>query len=253
MKYYNIFGLIGYPISHSFSKKYFTEKFKKEGIPNCSYELFPLEKIELLPNLLKSQPNLKGLNVTIPYKQSVLPFLDKIDPDAKEVGAVNTIKIENNILTGYNTDVYGFENSLLDFLNQSSKSPSSALILGNGGAAKAVCYVLKKLKITYQIVSRSIQRGDLTYQDLKESHLQEATLIINTTPLGMYPNIDSCPSIPYEYLSEQHFLYDLVYNPEKTLFLARGEKRGSKICNGFKMLHLQAEKAWNIWSQRADL
>ena len=244
-----ILGLIGYPLSHSFSKKYFTKKFENEGISNCSYELFPIEKIELLPQLIRSQPNLVGLNVTIPYKEMVQAYLDEIDASAALVGAVNTIKIQTGKLKGFNTDVYGFECSLLQKLKEIGLDIYNlkALILGTGGAAKAVAYVLKKLHINYQYVSRKKDKAFLTYQAIDASIINQYHLIINTTPLGMSPQTDNCPNLPYHVLSPQHLLYDLVYNPPLTLFLKKGIEQKSHIKNGLEMLHLQAEKAWDIW------
>ncbi len=246
LAYDRLFGLIGYPLSHSFSKKYFSQKFGEEGITSAYYELFPLEQIEQFPELMQSYPNLVGLNVTIPYKQAVMPYLDTIDPAAAEVGAVNTIRVEDGRLTGYNTDVYGFEISLRVFLgNQPVKE---ALVLGTGGAAKAVMYVLHKMDITYQTVSRDAEKGDLTYTDMDELLLSNISLIINTTPLGMAPHMERAPDLPYWSLNSTHFLYDLVYNPEKTVFLSEGIQRSCPTKNGLEMLYLQAEKAWSIWN-----
>ncbi len=251
--YKHLFGLIGYPIAHSFSKNYFSDKFLKEGINDSYYELFPLKMIGELPDLIHRFQNLKGLNVTIPYKELVIPFLDEIDENAKEVGAVNTIKVESGKLFGYNTDVYGFEKSLRQFLNQAQlKTIKKALILGTGGAAKAVKYVLKKLGISYSLVSRKIKKGDLLYEDLDEKTLSAYQLIINTTPVGMAPKTATFPDLNYNLLDSNHFLYDLVYNPEKTVFLTKGKKQGCMIMNGLPMLHLQAEKAWEIWSFLID-
>jgi len=251
MKSGRLFGLIGYPLSHSFSKKYFTQKFENEGITNCRYDLFPLKKIEELPELINTHPHLNGLNVTIPYKETVFDYLDDVEEEAKVIGAVNTIKIENGLLCGYNTDVFGFEQSLRDFLKlpiTKAQLPSlKALLLGTGGAAKAVAYVLKKLGIGFQVVSRQPGKADLTYEDMDARLLKNHLLIVNTTPLGMAPNVEKCPAIPYEFLTDLHFLYDLVYNPERTLFLIKGAEKGSRTCNGLKMLYLQAEKAWKIW------
>ena len=242
------FGLIGYPLSHSFSKKYFNSKFEQEGISDCFYELYPLKTIEELPELLANTPDLEGLNVTIPYKQAVIPFLQAIEKGAEEVGAVNVIKIENGQLIGYNSDIYGFEQSLLDFLGKDKNDLKRALILGSGGAAKAVSFVLKKMKIDYKIVSRTPKYDQLIYEQLTPSLINRHLLLINTTPLGMAPNSSTYPDLPYQYLSDKHYLFDLVYNPEKTLFLAKGEQNGAKTCNGLKMLYLQAEKAWEIWN-----
>lgn len=246
-----LFGLIGYPLSHSFSEKYFTEKFFREHISDCVYRNFPLEKIHMLPDLLTSHHNLCGLNVTIPYKQAVIPYLKSLDNTAGEVGAVNTIKIIRQkttpVLKGYNTDVYGFEKSLMPLLNNTHRN---ALILGTGGAAKAVAYVLKKNAIQYKYVSRSAGGdGKLLYADITQILLMEYTLIINTSPLGMYPSTDTCPEIPYQYIGTSHVLYDLVYNPEETLFLKKGKERGAVVKNGLEMLYLQAERAWQIWNE----
>jgi shikimate dehydrogenase len=248
-KYKHLFGLIGYPLSHSFSKKYFSEKFSNEGLTDCYYELFPLKEIAELPALLRKYPNLKGLNVTIPFKELVIPFLDGIDESAKEVGAVNTIKIESGKLFGYNTDVYGFEKSLLRFLNNSQlQSIQKALVLGTGGASKAVSFVFEKLGIAHSLVSRNVEKGDFTYEGLDSKIVAEFQLIVNTTPLGMAPKTDTFPALNYNLLSSNNFLFDLVYNPEKTVFLAKGEKQGCSIINGLPMLHFQAEKAWEIWN-----
>ncbi len=238
------YGLIGYPLGHSFSATYFTEKFYREDIPNTRYQAFPLARIEDLKSLLKTTKKLKGLNVTIPYKTQVIPFLDELDETAKKVGAVNTIKLSNGKLIGYNTDVVGFEQSLKPLLQ---KYHQKALILGTGGAAQSVIYVLQKLGIAYQLVSRTAGIDKLAYSDLTETHLKEHLLIINTTPLGMAPNDQSFPLIPYEFVNQQHLFYDLVYNPEKTIFLIKGKLQGATIKNGKEMLILQAEKAWDIW------
>ena len=242
------FGLIGYPLSHSFSQKYFTEKFKKENITDCEFKVFPLENIESLPTLLKENPTLCGLSVTIPHKQSVMKCLDDIDSAAQNIGAVNCIKrwkTENGKwkMKGYNTDIVGFENSLKPLLKSHH---THALILGTGGAAKAVAYILDKSKIKFRLVSRN--KNTFSYSQITEAIVHESTLIINTTPLGMFPNLDSCPDIPYQFLSSKHLLYDLTYNPEESLFLKKGKEKGAQIKNGLEMLHLQAEKAWEIWN-----
>ncbi len=236
-------GLIGYPLSHSFSKKYFAEKFEQEGIEGWHYDLFPLDNIDKLPLLLEQEPTLVGLNVTIPYKEAVIPYLDKIDESAA-FGAVNTIKIEDGKLTGFNTDVYGFEHSLIPFLKPYHKQ---ALILGTGGAAKAVASVLNKLNIAHQYVSRTPSNQQLSYDNLNKNIIESHLLIINTTPLGMQPNIKSFPKLAYKYITSRHVLYDLVYNPEKTIFLNQGKYYGADIKNGLEMLYLQAERAWSIW------
>ena len=247
-KLINKLGLIGFPLGHSFSKKYFTEKFKEEEIKDWEYELYPLANISELSALIKSVPNLRGLNVTIPYKQSVIPFLDEIDKEAKDVGAVNCIAIShvNNrpYLKGYNTDIYGFEKSLKPLLTESHKH---ALILGSGGASKAASHVLKKLNISFQIVSRH-DKFHLTYFDLHDEVMKKYTLIINATPLGMYPDTHSSPDIPYKYVGEKHLFFDMVYNPEETLFLKKAKNHRAMTKNGLEMLYLQAEKAWEIFS-----
>ena len=240
-------GLIGYPLSHSFSKKYFSEKFDTEQIEGFDYELFPIETIEKLTQLKADQNNLLGLNVTIPYKEQVIPFLDKLSDAAEKIGAVNTIKFQNGKLFGYNTDVIGFKNSLLPLLKTSHKK---ALILGTGGAAKAVAYVMEELKIDFKYVSRRPKTGQLTYEDLTQSVIEEYTLIINSTPLGTSPNVTQCPSIPYEFITEGHLLYDLVYNPSITAFMQKGLDKGAVAKNGLDMLIGQAEAAWSIWTDK---
>jgi len=247
-------GLIGYPLSHSFSKKYFGKKFEKENIAGYHYELFPISSIEELPKLIESQPNLLGLNITIPYKQVALPYLDTISEEAKKVGAVNTIKFATGQLKGYNTDVYGFEISLRKLLATATIpfQEMNGLVLGTGGAAKAVVYVLEKLGITPQLVSRSAKAGQITYDDIDAKCMAEHQVIVNTTPLGMSPKIDAAPDLPYEHLSDQHFLYDLVYNPEVTKFLQMGLNHHAQIMNGLEMLYLQAEKSWSIWTTKQD-
>jgi shikimate dehydrogenase len=245
------YGLIGYPLSHSFSKSYFAEKFQNEGIEDCSYENYPLENISELTPLIQRETNLYGLNVTIPYKQEVKQYLNFIDKEAEAIGAVNTVRIErksNDIkLEGYNTDVYGFEISLC---KQLKSHHQKALILGTGGASLAVQYVLSKLNIEWSLVSRTGSDNILSYKDITSKLLADRYLIVNTTPLGMYPNIDNYPPIPYEALTNKHYLYDLVYNPLETSFLKKGKTQGAAIKNGLEMLHLQAEKAWNIWNNQ---
>lgn len=241
-------GLIGYPISHSFSKKYFQEKFEKENIKNYEYDLYPLEKIEDFPLLLQKNPELVGLNVTIPHKQNVISYLDEMDSFAQKIGAVNTIKIENGKTKGYNTDYVGFMDSLKTWIGDTTKI--DALILGTGGASKAVQVALQTLQIPFRLVSRNgDEENILSYNSLNERIIKKYQLIINTTPIGMYPNIEDFPKIPYQYLTQEHFLYDLVYNPEETMFLKKGEKQKSKTKNGLEMLYLQAEAAWNIWNK----
>ena len=241
------YGLIGYPLSHSFSKGYFAEKFAKENIVDCKYDVFPLEKIEDFVELCNDKKNLIGLNVTIPYKEKIIPFLDELDETAANIGAVNTIKFSNGKKIGYNSDAYGFEMSLKPLLKSHH---TQALILGTGGASKAVEYVLKKLGIAFQYVSRTKNDKAISYEELNESIIQHSKLIINTTPIGMYPNIDTAPDIPYNVLTEKHLLYDLVYNPEETLFLKKGKEKGAQTKNGLEMLYLQAERSWEIWNSQ---
>ena len=240
------YGVIGYPLSHSFSKKYFAEKFKQESITDRSYETFPLKTINELKELLTQHPDLLGLNITIPHKRSVLPYLTDATNIPAGLNACNCIRIIGEKIIGHNTDVIGFENSLLPLLKTNH---THALILGNGGAAEAVKFVLQKLNISYKIVSRKIHEAShLTYADLDEKIIKENGLIINTTPLGTFPDINECPYIPYQYLTAAHLLFDLVYNPEKTLFLQKGEEHGASIKNGYEMLVLQAEESWKIWN-----
>lgn len=243
-----LLGLIGYPLSHSFSKKYFTAKFVQEKIQGWQYELFPIENIEQLPALLKKHPNLVGLNVTAPYKQKVLKYLDEIHPSITQIEAVNCIQIQNGKLKGFNTDVIGFQVSMQSFLTKSMNVVDipnlKALILGTGGAAKAVAYSLEQLNIPFQQVSRN---AGLRYADLDENMILNHKLIVNTTPVGTFPNIENAPHLPYESLTNQHFLYDLVYNPIETMFMKKGKAQGASVENGLAMLHLQAEAAWDIW------
>lgn len=240
------FGLIGYPLTHSFSQKYFTEKFGKDGIMDCVYEKFPLEDISALHAVLKDQ-ELCGLNVTIPYKEKVISFLHEKNEIVHQINACNCIKIREGRLYGYNTDAIGFETSLLKKLQPRH---NRALILGTGGAAKAVEYVIAKLGIEYSFVSRRPRPAttDILYEDLDASLIRAHTLLINTTPLGMSPHTGDCPSLPYEAIGPEHYLFDVIYNPEKTLFLQKGEAQGAVIENGYEMLILQAEESWKIWN-----
>jgi shikimate dehydrogenase len=243
------FGLIGYPLGHSFSATYFREKFDRESIPGCLYSNFEIASISALPGILKD-PELEGLNVTIPYKQSVIPFLHKKDRVVEETGACNCIRIEKGILTGYNTDVIGFEKSLTEKL---TATDNRALILGTGGSSKAVAWVLQKRGIDFLFVSRN-QAGagrQIVYETLTREIIGAHTLIVNSTPLGMTPDTGTCPPIPYEYIGPQHYLFDLVYNPAKTLFLEKGEAAGARIKNGADMLAIQAEAGWAIWNDRS--
>ncbi len=247
------FGLIGYPLGHSFSKAYFTEKFAREKIADCVYENYPLSDINEFNGFLHQCPDLAGLNVTIPYKEKIIPFLDVLDPVAREVKAVNTVAVirkgNSRVLEGYNTDVYGFEISLLKHLKPWH---TYALVLGTGGASKAVVWVLEKIGINYRFVSRTPQKGMLTYNELDRTIMSEHLLIINCTPVGMYPDSQQAPPLPYEHLTSRHLLYDLIYNPEKTLFLSYAEKAGADFCNGLEMLILQAEKSWEIWNRKIN-
>lgn len=237
-----IFGLIGRNIQYSFSGKYFADKFKTENIQEAFYEIFDLPEISGIKNLFQIE-NLKGFNVTIPYKEEIIPYLDELDSVAGKIGAVNCVKIKNGKRTGFNTDAYGFEESIKPLLNSNHKK---ALILGDGGAAKAVKFVFEKLNIPHQTVTR---KGDLTYSELNSVHIQNHQIIVNCTPVGTYPNTENAPEILYENLTQSHLLYDLIYNPEKTKFLKLGEQKGAKIKNGYEMLVLQAEKSWEIWNQ----
>jgi shikimate dehydrogenase len=240
------YGLIGRNISYSFSKEYFSEKFKSENIENTTYLNFDLNTINEFPEIFISTESIKGLNVTIPYKETIIPYLDKINSKATRIGAVNTIRLtKKGHLKGYNTDEYGFRKSILPLLENHHKK---ALILGTGGASKAIAFALKKLHIPYQFVSRKTD-NNFDYNSLTETVIKEHQIIINCTPLGTHPNIDDCPNIPYYAISDKHLLYDLIYNPEETTFLRKGRENGAKTCNGLKMLELQAEKAWKIWNK----
>jgi len=253
MKYANLYGLIGYPLSHSFSQRYFTEKFEIEKREGCFYQNFPIENISDIRNLLEQQPDLRGFNVTFPYKEKIIPYLDEIDAIAENIGAVNTVRVtreDSGIrLKGYNTDVYGFIRSLEEwFAAIAAKLPRQALILGSGGASKAVSYGLNSLNVMTNVVSRKKGSGIYkTYDQLTAADIAAHILIINSTPLGMFPRIDECPAIQYQYFDEKHYLYDLVYNPSETLFMRRGREKGALAHNGERMLHLQADEAWKIW------
>lgn len=240
-----LFGLIGYPLSHSFSKKYFTEKFLNEGIVDCAYENFPVSSIDELPKIL-SVPGLEGLNVTIPYKEKVIPFLYYASHVVKKINACNCIRIKDGKLYGYNTDIIGFEKSLKKKWNPFIHS--HALILGSGGSAKAVKFVFEKLGIHYHKVSRKPAADGFSYEQLTKDVIAKHKLIVNTTPLGMFPNIVEAPPIPYQYLTSDHFLFDLIYNPAQTLFLKKGAEQNAITQNGFEMLEIQAEENWRIWN-----
>ena len=242
------FGLIGSSVSHSFSKSYFDEKFFREGLRDYHYDLYPLNSVDELKKLLDENPELYGLNVTIPYKEQVLKFLSDIDPTAKNIGAVNVIKIQNGKLKGFNTDSDAFYETLEKWFPK--VKDAKALVLGTGGSSKAVQQALKKLAIPFEIVSREKSKGQHTYESLEKNGapISEAQLIINTTPLGMTPNTNELPPIDYELISSQHYVYDLIYNPARTLFIQKAEMRGATVKNGLEMLQIQAEKAWAIWN-----
>ena len=237
------FGLIGFPLKHSFSPGYFKEKYEREGIHDAEYKNYPLNKIDEVSKLFDGR--MSGFNVTIPYKKDIINYIDELDPISEAIGAVNTVRIRDGKSKGFNTDVYGFEESLKSCFK--TIKPNKALILGDGGATRAVTYVLENLEIEYQVVSR--KEGFLNYKDIDQQILESHKLIINTTPLGMSPNLGTCPDLPYEYLGSEHILFDLVYNPAETLFLKKGKEKGAVIKNGLEMLHLQAEKSWEYWNE----
>jgi shikimate dehydrogenase len=239
------YGLIGYPLTHSLSQQYFTDKFSQEGIDDCIYERFSIPSIDDLHTILDIHKDLCGFNITIPYKKEVLAFLTERSKAVEEVGACNCVKIEGQNLIGYNTDVIGFENSLIPFLKPTH---NQALVLGTGGAALAIVYVLQKLGIAYKYVSRTAAEGQFSYNELDASVMELHTLIINTTPLGMFPNIEACPNIPYQLLTPDHHLFDLTYNPAESTFLAKGKQMGATIQNGQQMFVEQAEQSWRIWN-----
>lgn len=244
-----IFGLIGGTVSHSFSKAYFDEKFFREGLRDYHYELFPLGSIKEIEALLKDTKDLAGLNVTIPYKEKVLKYLDEVDDVAQAIGAVNVIKIEDGRLKGFNTDSDAFHDSVEKWL-PAEKALMTALVLGTGGSSKAVQEALKRLKIEFQLVSRKARKGVLTYKALEKNPaiIRESRLVVNTTPLGMSPNTEAMPPITFDTITEKHFVYDLIYNPARTMFLQKAEMRNAAIKNGLEMLHMQAEKSWLIWN-----
>lgn len=246
-----VYGLLGFPLSHSFSKRFFTEKFEKEGLELCSYENFELIDIEIIRTIVNQTPELYGLNVTIPYKESIIPFLDDLSPEAQQIGAVNTITISPEPyrkLKGYNTDIIGFRTSLLNLLGENRPS---ALLMGTGGAAKAVKYVLDQLGIEFLEISRFAHKSpqSITYSNLSADLIKSHKLLINTSPLGMHPNLDAKPEIPYAAIGPDHFLFDLIYNPAETQFLQEGKMRGAQTKNGLNMLEIQAEAAWEIWNK----
>ena len=238
------YGLIGHPLKHSQSRFYFNEKFEHEGL-DCRYQHFDLKSIEEIHEVMETYPDLCGFNVTIPYKEAIIPLLDEIDPTANEVGAVNVVTIQNGRLKGYNTDVYGFSQLLERALK--GKEVEHALVLGTGGASKAVRYVLKQKNIPFSTVSRSPEKGDFTYETLTDEILRQNHLIINTTPLGMAPKFDDFPDLHYQALSNKHILIDLIYNPKETAFMELGRTWGAKVYNGWQMFEEQAKKTWEIF------
>lgn len=245
------FGLIGHRLGYSFSRNFFTEKFRNENLPDHQYVNFELDNIDEFPGIFSQYENLGGLNCTIPYKQQIMSFLDEIDAEAAQIGAVNTVKITiqkgKQHLKGFNTDIYGFENSLRPMLEEKHKK---ALILGTGGASKAIKHILNKLEIDF--VSASIEdqlfEKEIRYDQITEELLKDYLIVIHATPIGTFPNVDKCPDIPYQGITPDHILFDLVYNPEETLFLKKGKEQGAKTKNGLEMLHLQAIRAWEIWN-----
>jgi len=248
----DLYGLIGKPLTHSYSMVRFKKKFREEKI-SADYLNFELDNASEIVDLVRDNPTIKGLNVTIPYKQDVMQYLDYIDPEAQQIGAVNVVKVireeEGKVrLEGYNTDFIGFTESLLPLLPQ-DREGMKALVLGTGGASKAVKYALDKLNIDSRFVSRNSGFDNLGYYELSPSVFDDFRLIVNCTPVGMYPNVDQCPEIPYSYLEPTNILYDLVYNPEDTLFMQKGRNAGCTVCNGLKMLEIQAQKAWEIWNR----
>ena len=245
-----IFGLIGYPLEHSFSASYFAGKFKNEGIGDAEYRNFPLENISILPDLVNREKELLGLNITIPYKEKVLDFIHEVDKTAMEIGAANTLKINRSPsgevnLKAFNTDAWGFLSSLREF---SLRNVTKALVLGSGGASKAVIYSLESIGIHPFIVSRNPVSADYNYEELNRQIIEDHLLIVNTTPLGTFPNISEAPLIPYQFLTPQHIVHDLVYNPSETLFMKKAKEKGASVKNGFQMLVEQAEKSWDIWN-----
>lgn len=245
------YGLIGYPLGHSFSISYFNQKFADEGI-NATYENFEIPSIDDLPEIIDRYPNLRGLNVTIPYKEKVIPFLDSISPEARAIGAVNVIRVvhqkNNTLLKGYNSDVIGFTQSIEPMLDP--KWHKKALILGTGGASKAINYGLKSLGIEPVFVSRYERPGTIQYQSITPEVVREYNVIVNCTPMGMYPHTDECPQLPYEAMDSHTILYDLIYNPDQTLFMRNGAKYGAEVKNGLEMLLLQAFASWEFWHER---
>ncbi|WP_375323015.1 shikimate dehydrogenase family protein [Candidatus Karelsulcia muelleri] len=239
-----IYGLVGKNISYSFSNSFFKRKFKKENIKNTIYNIFDIKKFSLINEIIKVNKNFLGFNVTIPYKKKIISNINIINNNLKKIGSINTVKIINDLTIGYNTDIYGFENS---FKLKLKSYHNNALILGNGGVSKSIIYVLTKLGIKYIVVSRN-KKNCISYSKISKEIINNNNIIINCTPLGTYPNINECPNIPYEFLSKKHYLYDLVYNPKETLFLKKGKNIGCIVQNGLNMLYLQANLSWKIWN-----
>jgi shikimate dehydrogenase len=241
------FGLVGRSLAHSFSKDYFGKKFREQGLQDYSYENFEIDKINDLKALIQKHPDLKGLNVTIPYKESVIPFLDELSPGAKEIGSVNCINIENGKLVGYNTDVYGFAQSIKPFLDSNHQR---ALILGTGGASKSVAYALKKIGLQVYFVTSAFEKtfsNSFFYHEINDRVMEAFKMVVNTTPVGTFPKVEEAPQLPYEFFTPKHLAYDLIYNPAQTRFLREAAQRGAITVNGLSMLQLQAEKSWEIW------
>ncbi len=249
MQHRRLYGLIGRPLTHSFSERYFADKFAREGI-DASYVNFELQDIGDVMELVAEYPELAGFNVTIPYKRQILPYIDYLDPLAERVGAVNVVKIDYDgdepIFRGYNSDVVGFEKSISPLI--ANRKGLQALVLGTGGASAAVCCALDNLGIEWTLVSRTPGEGRITYADLNASVMASHKLIVNTTPAGMYPEVDACPDIPYHLLDSDNICYDLIYNPERTLFMTKSAAQGAEVSNGLGMLYLQAEESWRIWN-----
>lgn len=243
------YGLIGFPLTHSFSEKYFSDKFIREDIDDAVYELFPLTDIEDIRFLFEINKDLKGINVTIPYKESAIEYLDDLDDVAQKIGAINCVKIDDIQRVGYNTDYMAFRDSIKPLLNPSHKN---ALVLGTGGASKAIVFALNELGIKTQLVSRKNGIDCITYSELTKAIIENNTIIINCTPLGMFPDVNACPEIPYQFIGNNHLLFDLIYNPSTTQFLLKGQANGAAIKNGLEMLELQAEYAWKIWNSDPD-
>lgn len=241
-----LFGLIGYPLGHSFSRKYFYNKFEEQNLTDCRFENFEMEDISTVNSIFDERKDLLGCSVTIPHKETIIPYLEWISPEAEEIGAVNCIKVRGGRAFGYNTDWVGFTNSIKPLLHSNH---NKALILGTGGAAKAVAFAFKKLGMPFKCVSRKKQEGRLNYSEISEVLISEHAVVVNCTPLGMYPNVESIPELPYHAATANHLFFDLIYNPAKTVFLETAEFGGAVVKNGLEMLHLQAEAAWEIWNE----